>query len=143
MEHAFATENTRILGIQAEHQPDAQLVQAFQRFRVLWVLVLLQKRVIEHPHQLARLEGDLHFLFYVLAARVHQELQTVGLLGQVLQPHDFRLIIGAVHVVYLELLEVAHDDPAGILVVRQIPGVAPGLLVGRQHAAVRLLVPFP
>ena len=67
----------------------------------------------------------------------------MGLLGQVLQPHDLRFIVGAVHVVDLELLEIADDDPAGNLVIGQIPGIAAGLLVGGQHTAVRLLVPFP
>ena len=57
---------------------------------------------------------------------------------QVGKSHDLRLVVGPVHVVYLKGLEVADDDPAGILVVGQIPGIAPGLLEGGQAGAVRL-----
>ena len=48
---------------------------------------------------------------------------------QVRQLENFRLVIGAVHIVNLELLEVADDNPAGILVMGQIPGISSGLLV--------------
>ena len=51
---------------------------------------------------------------------------------------DLRLVVGPVHVVYLKGLEVADDDPAGILVMGQISGIAPGLLEGSQAGAVRL-----
>ena len=76
----------------------------------------------------------------MLAASVHHELQTVSLPLQVRQLEDFRFIIGAVHVVDAELLEVADHNPAGILIVGQIPGIPPGLLEGGQHGPVRLLV---
>jgi len=77
----------------------------------------------------------------MFAASVHKELQAVVLLLQVRQLEDFRLVIGAIHIVNLELLEVADDDPPGILVMGQIPGIPSGLLVRGQHTAVRLLVP--
>ena len=85
MEHTLAAKDTSVLGVQAEHQPDTQLVQAFQRFRVVGVLVLLQERIIERPNQLASLQGNYHFLFDMLAASVHQKLQTVKLRLQVRQ----------------------------------------------------------
>ena len=143
MEHTLAAKNASVLGIQTEHQPDAQLVQTFQRFRVAGVLILFQERVIEYPYQLTSLQGDFHFLLDMFAASVHKELQAVVLLLQVRQLEDFRLVIGTVHIVNLKFLEVADHNPAWNLVIRQIPGIAAGLLIRGQHTAVRLLVPFP
>ena len=79
----------------------------------------------------------------MLAASVHQKLQAVKFLFQVRQLENFRLVVGTVHIVNLELLEIADDNPAGILVMGQIPGISSSLLVRGQHTAVRLLVPFP
>ena len=74
VEHTMPAEDARVLGIQAEHQTDAQHIQTFQRFLVARVLVLLQKRVIENAHQFTCLQGNLHFLSHILVPGVHQEL---------------------------------------------------------------------
>ena len=74
----------------------------------------------------------------MLILRVHEKLQPGVFLFEVRQPKHLRLVVGAVHVVYLEGPEVADDDPAGVPVVGQIPGVAPGLLERSQEGAVRL-----
>ena len=83
LEHAVTAENAGVLRVQAEHQPDAEGVEAFQGFGALWVLVLLQQGVVQHPHDLPGLEGDLHLLLYHRAPCIHQELETVVFLFQV------------------------------------------------------------
>ena len=133
MEHALAAEDASVLGVEAEHQPDAQLVQAFQSLRVVRVLVLLQQRVVEHPDQLAGLEGDFHFLFDMLLAGVHQEIQPGVFLLQVGQQYHLRLVVGPVHVMDLKCLEIADDDPAGLLWIGQEPSITPPLLERREH----------
>ena len=140
---AVTPENLRVLGVQAEHQPDAQGVQALQRLRGFRVLVLLQKRIVQGTHDLTGLQGDLHLLFDIFVPGVHQEIQAVIFLLQVGQGHNFRLVIRAVHVVDVELPEIAYHDPPGVLVVGQIARVTAGLLIGRQHGAVGLLVAPP
>ena len=100
----------------------------------------LEKSVVELAHQLARLDGELHFLFDVLVAGVHQKGQAGVFLFQVLEEHDLRVAVGAVVVVDVELFEIGDHDPARILVVGQVARVAPGLLVGRHKGAVRLLI---
>ena len=60
---------------------------------------------------------------------------------QIGQSDHLRRVVGAVHVVNMELLEIAYDDPARVLIVGQIARIPPGLLIGRQHRAVGLLIP--
>ena len=141
VEHIPAVvENARILGVQAEHQPDAQGVQAFQRLWVGGVFVLLQEGIVQHAHQLAGLERDLFFMLDGIAAGVHQEIQLGAVCGQVGQGQHLRLPVGEVHVVDLKGLEVAHHDPPGLLRLGQIGPIPPGLLIGGQEGAVRLLI---
>ena len=141
VEHIPAVvENARILGVQAEHQPDAQGVQAFQRLWVGWVLVLLQEGIVQHAHQLAGLERDLFFMLDGIAAGVHQEIQLGAVCGQVGQGQHLRLSVGEVHVVDLKGLEIAHHDPPGLLRLGQIGPIPPGLLIGGQEGAVGLLI---
>ncbi len=142
MEHTFATENSRVLSVQAEHQPDAQLVQTFQCLRVIRVFVLLQQRIIENPYQLTSLEGDFHFLFDMLLASVHQEVQAVKLLFQIGKEKNLRLVIGAAHIVDMKLLEVADYNPTRLLRLGQIAAVTSPLLEGGQHGPVRLALPL-
>ena len=59
---------------------------------------------------------------------------------QIGQSDHLRRVVGAVHVVNMEFLEIAYDDPARVLIVGQIARIPPGLLIGRQHRAVGLLV---
>ena len=139
MEHTLAAKNTGVLGVQAEHQPDAQGVQAFQRVLGLRVFVLLQQGVVEDAHDLARLQGDLHFFFDVGAPGVHQELQAVVFFFQVAQLDDLRVASGTLHVVDVELGEIAGDDPPGPLGVGQLGGIPLGLLERRQQGTVGLL----
>ena len=102
VEHPPPAKNPGVLGVQAEHQTDAQRVEAFQRLRALRVLVLLEQGVIEDPHNLARLQGDLHLLLDAGVAGIHQELQAGILALQVGQAHNFRVVVGAVHIVNLK-----------------------------------------
>ena len=133
MEHTLAAEDTRVLSVEAEHQPDAELVQAFQRFGGAGVFVLFQEGIVEYPHQLASLEGDFHFFFDMLLAGVHQEIQPGVFLLQVGQQYHLRLVVGPVHVMDLKCLEIADDDPAGLLWIGQEPSITPPLLERREH----------
>ena len=47
MKHQVLAKDARVLGIQAEHQAHTELVQVFQRLRVLGIMVLLQQPVIQ------------------------------------------------------------------------------------------------
>ena len=55
MEKVLFAEDPGVLGVEAEDDPDAELVQTFQCFRVIGILVLLQESIIENAHQLAGL----------------------------------------------------------------------------------------
>ena len=142
MEHQVTAKNPSVLGIQAEHQTDAQGVQAFQRFRVVRVLILFQKRIVQHADKLASLQGDVHFLFDMVAGGVDDKLQPMIFFFQIRQIQDFRLVVGAVHIVDMEFPEIADDDPPGLLGLGHISAIPAGLLIGRQKGAVRLPVPF-
>ena len=140
MEHIPPPENPGILGVQAEHQPNAKGIQAFQRFRGGGVFVLLQQRIIQHTHQFTGLQGNFHFLFDGLTSGVHQKLQSGIILLQICQHQYFRLAVGEVHIVDLKGLEITDHDPARRLIKREVSGITAGLLVRRQHLTVRLLI---
>lgn len=114
MEHPMLAKNACILSIKAEHQANAEHIQAFQRGRIGWILVLLEQRIVQFTHQLASLQRNLHFFLDTLISRVHQELQAVVFLFQFCQRNHFRGIIGAVNVVDVKLFEVADHNPSGI-----------------------------
>ena len=138
MELAVPAEDAGILGIEAEHQPDAEHIQAFQAVWIGGVLVLRQNFVVECAHQLAGLEGNFHFLFDIAVAGVHQELQAVVFLFQVLEVDDLRLAVGALHIIDVELGKVAGDHPPWMLGDRQLGDVPLGLLEGGQFGPIRL-----
>ena len=142
MEHIPPPENPGILGVQAEHQPNAKGIQAFQRFRGGGVFVLLQQRIIQHSHQFTGLQGNFHFLFDGLTSGVHQKLQSGIILLQICQHQYFRLAVGKVHIVDLKGLEITDHDPSRRLIKREVSGITAGLLVRRQHLTVRLLISF-
>ena len=140
MEHSVLAKDACILSIKAEHQANAEHIQAFQRGRIRGILVLFEQGIVQFTHQLARLQRNLHFFLDTLVSRVHQELQAVVFLFQFRQRNHFRGIIGAVHVVDVKLLEIADHNPSGIHIVGQITSIAAGLLERGQHGAVTLLV---
>ena len=128
----------RVLGIQAEHQPDAQLVQAFQGFRVGRVFVLLQKRIVQQAHDLPGLHGDFHLPPGVDVFLADQEGQAVILLFQIGQQKLLGFAVGLLHVVDIEFGKVACNHPAGVLGNRQLGNVPLGLLKRREQRPVRL-----
>ena len=138
MEHPAFAEDTGILGVKAEDQTHAQRVQALQRFFGFRFGILLQQRVIQYAHKLAGLQGNLHLLADVFIAGIDEEIQTGELLLQIGQQQYLRCVIGAVHVVDTELPEIAHHDPAGLLIGGQIAAVAPCLLIRGEERAVGL-----
>ena len=138
VELAVPAEDAGVLGIEAEHQPDAEHIQAFQAVWISGVLVLRQNFVVECAHQLAGLEGNFHFLLDIAVAGVHQELQAIIFLFQVLEIDDLRFAVGALHVVDVELGKVAGDHPPRVLGNRQLCDVPLGLLERGQLGPVRL-----
>ena len=113
MEHVLRPEDTGILRIQAEHQPDAELVQTLLAVRILRVDVLRQELVIQDAHDLARLDADLHLLLDVGVRVIHEEGQTMELLLKAGQADNLRLRRRTLHVVNLEGRKVAGDNPPG------------------------------
>ena len=140
MEHSVLAKDACILSIKAEHQANAEHIQAFQRGRIGGILVLYEQRIVQLSYQLASLQRNLHFFLDTLISRVHQELQAGVFLFQFRQRNHFRGIIGAVHVVDVKLFEVADHNPSGIHIVGQITSITPCLLERGQHRAVTLLV---
>ena len=140
VEHAIVAENARVLGIQAEYQPHAEHIQAFQRALVGGILILRQEGIVELAHQLARLHGDFHFALNLLVAGVHQKIQAAIFLFQIRKAQNLRRFVGAVHIVNVEFLKIAHDNPARVLIVRKKARIAPRLLKRREHGAVGLLI---
>ena len=69
---------------------------------------------------------------------VDHELEAVGLVREIRELDELRRVVGVLHVEYLELAEVAGDDPARALGVRQRRGVALRLLRGLEERAVGL-----
>ena len=115
VEHQVLAENARILCIETENQPHAQRIQAFQRFRVIRILILRQQCIIQNANQLARFEGNLHFLLDMFAGRINKELQPMIFLLQIAQLDNFRRIIGAVHIMNVKLIKIADNNPARLL----------------------------
>ena len=138
MEHFLLSEDASILGIQAEDQPHAEHVQAFQRLLVFRIPVLLQESVIKEAHDLTGGDGDFHFPFQVLIAHMCQEGKPVIFLRKIFQQNHLGRASRLLHVVYMELLEIACHDPAGPLGIGQLRRVAFRLLEGREQRPVRL-----
>ena len=136
------TEDACILGVEAEDDPDAELVQALQRLRRVGIFVLLQKSVVKNTHKLTCLQGNLHFPFDLLVARVNQELQPDIFFFQVGKFDNFRGIVGPIHIMDMKLLEVTDNDPTRILIVWLITRIATGQLEWGEKGAVRLFVPL-
>ena len=87
------------------------------------------------------MQGDFHLFFDIGIAGIYQKLQAGIFFFQIGKKYNFWLVIGTVHVVDMELTEIADHNPAGILVVGQIPGIPAGLSIGRQNRTIRLLGP--
>ena len=62
VEHIAPAKNTGILSIQAEHETDAERVEALQRVLICRILVLLDKRIIELSDYVTGLDGNLHLM---------------------------------------------------------------------------------
>lgn len=76
----------------------------------------------------------------ILIARVHKKIQAAVFLFQIRKQQHLRRVVGAIHIVNMEFLEIANDNPARVQIMRQIPGITPRLLIRRQHRAVGLPV---
>lgn len=133
------SEDTGILGVKAEDKPDTQLIQAFQCFRVFRVFILLEECIVQQTDDLARLDGDFHLLLDMHAPGFRQEGQAVVFLFQIGQQDFLRLTAGALHIVDIELGEVAGDDPAGMPGEGKLRDVSLGLLERCQQGAIALL----
>ena len=79
MEHGLFPEYTGILCIETEHNPDTQLVQTFQGFRIIRIFILLMEGIVEQPDNLTSLQGDLHLVGDFLCSLVNEKIQHVEL----------------------------------------------------------------
>ncbi len=131
-EELLAPEDTRILRIEAEHEPHAEHVEAVQRGRRLGGNVESQQFVVYLAYQFARFHRYLHLTAQVYILFLHHELQAVVFLVQVLEQHHLRLAVGLLHVVDTPRAEVAGYYPARSLAPRQFRRIAFGLLKSGQ-----------
>ena len=113
MEHILGAEDTGILGIKAEHQADTELIQTFLTVRILRVDVLGQELFIEDANDLTGLDTDLQLLLDMDIGIIDQEGKAGEFFFKVLEEDDFRSVVGVLHVMDLEGLEVAGDNPTG------------------------------
>ena len=134
----FLCEDAGVFGVEAEHQTNAENVEGVEvRSRGLFA-ELRQERVVNLAHDLARLDGDLQLALEAVAARVHQELQASDVAFEVLQQNLLRVVVRLFHVIDQELLEIACDNPLGMLGKGQLSDVFLGLLKRGEERAVAL-----
>ena len=130
-------EHASILGIETKHDTDAKDVEPPQGGGRT-VIILLEQRLINPAHDLARLHRHLHLLAKMLAIVVNEKHQTVVLLTQVLQQDAFWLAVGTLHVINQKLREVACHDPTGMSRHGEAHHIASCLLERVEHGAVAL-----
>ena len=138
MKHAAAAENAGVFRVKAEHEADAEHVEAFERAGASRFGVLRGERVVDEPDDFARGDGDFRLASDVFASRVDEKLQAVVFLSEVFEQNHLRLAFGVFHVVDVEFGEVAGDDPARMLRERELGDVALRLLKGVELRAVGL-----
>lgn len=85
-------EEPRILGVEAEHQADAEDVEGAEAASI-GLNVFLDEGVVELPDQDAGLQADLLFTADLLASGVHQKWQVIKLFFQILKQDDFWLYV--------------------------------------------------
>ena len=146
MEHIAATEDTGILGIQAEHQSNAEHIQAAQIpnffFLALRFVILFDQRIIELSYQFTGFNGDFLLSLDPLTAGVDQEAHAFILCFQFAQQNHFWRIVGPVHIMDMEFTKITSNNPPGFSVERQFIRIPFGLLERCQHGSVRLLGTF-
>lgn len=135
MEHALPAKDRCVLGVKAEDDTDAELVQGFQCLLILRIFVLLQEGIIKLTNKLTGLQGDLHLVGNFLDLFVHEEIQHVIFCREIGQCYLDRIGLYSVAVIDPDLLEIGCDDPAGTLTEGQIVIIVFGLLI-RRHAVV-------
>jgi len=149
---AVLGEDAGVLGVEAEDEPDAEPVQrsegvgrdatccvrVFGRSELRPSRIAFQQRVVELADDAAGLDGDLQLAVDGLLLRVDEEREAVRLLREVAEADDERRRERPGAVVDLEAVEVAGDNPAGLLVERTGVVVFAGLLVGREPAVAGL-----
>ena len=138
MELVLDGEDPGVLGIEAEDEPDAEDVQAFQREFSLLVDIMLEDPVVKLADDVAGLQGKFHFPFDVVLCCIGQEGQTVVIAGEVLEQDLLGLAGGFFHVIDEERGEIAGDDPAGTVGIGQFGGIAFCLLERSQERAIGL-----
>ena len=142
VEHIPFTEDASILGVQAEYETHAELVQIFRGFLLsqLWSLSIQRIQcLIQASDQFTGALADLHFFGDMTVFHINHELEAVVFLPEISQFDELRRIIRPLHVEYLELLEIASYDPARTLGVRESRRIAFCLLGRLQKRAIALL----
>ncbi len=139
---ALLPENPGIFRIEAENQSYAQDIEASQSVGGIRIDVLPQKFLVNFADNLACLQGDFHLLFEVFASGIYQKLQAIVFRLKVFQLYDLRLALRILHIIDIELAEIAHDRPARTARVWQFRSITLGLLEWGEDAAVRLFYAF-
>ncbi|MBQ8383887.1 MAG: hypothetical protein IJX45_01440 [Spirochaetaceae bacterium] len=88
----FESRRPRILGVEAEHQADAEDVEGAEAASI-GLNVFLDEGVVELPDQDAGLQADFLFTADLLASGVHQKWQVIKLFSQILKQDDFWLYV--------------------------------------------------
>lgn len=141
VEHVAPTEDAGVLGVEAEYEAHAELVEVLGRLgfaELRRAEVEGLERGVEAADELARALADFHLLRDVAVLHIDHELEAVGLICEMRELDELRRIVWPLHVEYLELAEVAGDDPARALGVRERRRVALCLLGGLEERAVAL-----
>ena len=138
MEHGVLAEEPCVLGVEGKDETDTEDVETLLAVWVAHVAVLFGEGVVESADELARLDGDLHFLLDVRITRINEEVQAICLALEVGEENFLRLGIRRLHVVDEELCEVAADDPARARGVRQCRRITARLFDGFEEGAVAL-----
>ena len=135
-------EHVGVFRVKAEHQPNAEFVQTFQRPRVVRARVLFEQRVVEFPDQFARLDGQLGFFMDFRLGFVDNDLQVLDVVFQFFQLEDKTVVFRLVHVIKMEFPKVADDNPSVLLIERERVVVTQRLFVRRAELAVGLPLRF-
>ena len=126
-------EDPGVVREEAEHDPDQEA------FEVVPGIAGVPERVVELPDQLRRLDVRGVLIAERPARDPEDEAELLDVLRQLVEPEGDHVPLQ--QVVEFEVLEVAGQDVAGLVVLRERIEVAPGLLVGLfQIAAGALLL---
>jgi len=138
VELALASEDSGVLGVEAEDESDAELVETFEGGFGGGIEIVLENLIVKASDDLPGLKGKFHFAFDAVPAGVDQKVKTGILFREVLE-ENFDGVAGRIfHIVNQEGCEIAGDDPAWTFGIGELGGIAFGLLERGQERTVGL-----